>query len=406
MNTSRIFNIPKWAILALILSCIIPFDSESFGQQDSGSNRPFIGFRPFDGTRSNDQSTREAMPQVQFDRTRWDAPTTQRESNSPTRTPYPYPAATKVGYSPNTDANSAPERASINNTLSGARIPTGALNRGAGQATMPVTGANMNRQYQQELQQRQSQLQYQQYQTWLQQQRLAQQQLVQRQRLTQQAATARRQPTLATRPAQSAAPVRPRSPGTDLLTKPRLNQAVVQQVSSTSARNRDSQVARANYDAQKSPSDRVQAARPTATATNTVAKPQCCCVPNNCCPPGIAAQNFRPQAANQVPMLNPGGVSPTGNYGFLGQNGAGYQAQAQTGYQFQPGLGVPQFSSTGSYGNGGWFSNLVRGTGAYTPLLPIEPFYPNARQGRGIIGQPTAYVDGQPVRNLLRYLMP
>lgn len=30
----------------------------------------------------------------------------------------------------------------------------------------------------------------------------------------------------------------------------------------------------------------------------------------------------------------------------------------------------------------------------------------NAQLGRGLYGQPTAYVDGQPVRNFLRYIFP
>ena len=89
----------------------------------------------------------------------------------------------------------------------------------------------------------------------------------------------------------------------------------------------------------------------------------------------------------------------------MGQAGSNFQVQPQDGFQFQPGLGVPQFNSTGATGNRNWFSNVVTGTGAYTPLLPIVSAQ-GARLGQGIIGQPTAYIDGQPVRNLFRYIFP
>lgn len=42
----------------------------------------------------------------------------------------------------------------------------------------------------------------------------------------------------------------------------------------------------------------------------------------------------------------------------------------------------------------------------YRPLIGFGQTLDNAYLGRGIIGQPTAYVDGQPVRNFIRYLFP
>ena len=42
----------------------------------------------------------------------------------------------------------------------------------------------------------------------------------------------------------------------------------------------------------------------------------------------------------------------------------------------------------------------------YTPLLPIFPMPAGTYLGQGIIGQPTAYVPSQPLRNLLRYIFP
>ncbi len=380
-------------------------------QSAPDSTRPFIGFRPFGepatasaaGVR-NPNETFRSNERFQRDFQNTPAGSTNTQPNDANaRSVYPYPAGPNIG-SFTANSGSAPERATINNRLTGSRVPTGGLNRGLGQATMPLVGMDpaLTRRYQQEIQQRQAvQLQNQQAQFWRQQQQQQQQQ----QRFARQNVPSSQQPTLASRPEQSNVPARAQPSSINFQTEPKLNQAVVQQVSSTSTSTRDTRVARANFDSQlASASGRFRPAN-THSANNTVAKPQACCVPVNCCQPAVAAQAFRPQAANQIPSLNPS--APTGgSYGFLGQNGAGYQAQAQSGYQFQPGLGVPQFASTGSFGNGGWFSNLVRGTGAYRPLIPLEPLYPNARPGRGIIGQPTAYVDGQPIRNLLRYLMP
>lgn len=44
--------------------------------------------------------------------------------------------------------------------------------------------------------------------------------------------------------------------------------------------------------------------------------------------------------------------------------------------------------------------------GGYRPLIALGSPYPNVQVGRGIIGQPTVYVPGQPIRNFFRYLSP
>ncbi|MEC8555550.1 MAG: hypothetical protein VXZ82_11145 [Planctomycetota bacterium] len=44
--------------------------------------------------------------------------------------------------------------------------------------------------------------------------------------------------------------------------------------------------------------------------------------------------------------------------------------------------------------------------GGYSPLLSLGQEGYNVQVGRGIVGQPTVYVPGQPVRNFLRYLFP
>ncbi|MEZ6086832.1 MAG: hypothetical protein R3C05_02120 [Pirellulaceae bacterium] len=42
----------------------------------------------------------------------------------------------------------------------------------------------------------------------------------------------------------------------------------------------------------------------------------------------------------------------------------------------------------------------------YRPIIALGSPYPNVQVGRGIIGQPTVYVPGQPIRNFFRYLSP
>lgn len=44
--------------------------------------------------------------------------------------------------------------------------------------------------------------------------------------------------------------------------------------------------------------------------------------------------------------------------------------------------------------------------GGFRPLIGFGQNAYNAQVGRGIIGQPTAYVNGQPIRNFLRYIFP
>ena len=62
---------------------------------------------------------------------------------------------------------------------------------------------------------------------------------------------------------------------------------------------------------------------------------------------------------------------------------------------YQPTIQNPQFSTT---------VNSVGG-GLYQPIVQLQNMPPNAYAGQGIFGSPKLYVDGQPVRNLLRYLI-
>jgi hypothetical protein len=42
----------------------------------------------------------------------------------------------------------------------------------------------------------------------------------------------------------------------------------------------------------------------------------------------------------------------------------------------------------------------------HKPLFTMGQENYNVQLGRGIIGQPTVYVTGQPIRNFLRYISP
>ncbi len=90
-------------------------------------------------------------------------------------------------------------------------------------------------------------------------------------------------------------------------------------------------------------------------------------------------------AANTAPTLGGGAV-------------AGYYAQAPNlaapqplPYQLPADSGFPQLGGTAPAAN----AVVIR-----------QNYPPGTYLGQGIIGQPTAYVDGQPVRNLMRYIFP
>ena len=74
-----------------------------------------------------------------------------------------------------------------------------------------------------------------------------------------------------------------------------------------------------------------------------------------------------------------------------GPNGYASQ-QGGSPYSYVPSTYMP-------YSNNGYDSG-------YRPLIGFGQSLASAHLGRGIIGQPTAYVDGQPVRNFLRYIFP
>jgi len=94
---------------------------------------------------------------------------------------------------------------------------------------------------------------------------------------------------------------------------------------------------------------------------------------------------------------------------FQLQQQSAQQQQPQTGvagfqgFQLQPNIGTPQLGLTN---NNNLFNSLLGGSGGYTPLFQFRNLSPGTYLGQGLIGQPIAYVDGQPIRNLLRYISP
>ena len=84
-----------------------------------------------------------------------------------------------------------------------------------------------------------------------------------------------------------------------------------------------------------------------------------------------------------------------------GQVGAGFQQSVVQ----QPYFNTPQ-PQFGFQNNNRWWNPIVTGSGVYQPIVRLANVKPGTYLGQGIIGQPTAYVDGQPLRNLLRYISP
>ena len=130
---------------------------------------------------------------------------------------------------------------------------------------------------------------------------------------------------------------------------------------------------------------------------------------------GYQGYQPQPQAANTVPALNiqfpqTQQLQQTQQFQqaqqFTNPNCCVPQAQAgfnnNAAFQFQPNIGRPQFGAN----TNSRFSSILTGSGPYTPLIQFRNLPPGTYLGQGIIGQPTAYVDGQPVRNLLRYVAP
>ena len=129
-----------------------------------------------------------------------------------------------------------------------------------------------------------------------------------------------------------------------------------------------------------------------------------CCQPvANCCQPvvrGGLGLTPVPTFSSQPPI----GTQPTG---FVGGGVQPTFSQApQFGLQNQAGGGSGNFG-TGQFGAGtGSFGSTSGTGGVYRPLFPLIQTPQNTYLGRGVIGQPEAYVTTQPIRNFFRYILP
>lgn len=140
-------------------------------------------------------------------------------------------------------------------------------------------------------------------------------------------------------------------------------------------------------------------------------------------PANAAAQGLRQTApaanliATQATMPNYVGAAPpaylTAQQAALPQYRYPHPGVYPTAYQCTP--AAPSFPSTGAV-PGGYIPptlppnltpNLYTPNNAgYRPLFSLGQENYNVQLGRGIIGQPTAYVPGQHIRNFMRYLSP
>ena len=140
-----------------------------------------------------------------------------------------------------------------------------------------------------------------------------------------------------------------------------------------------------------------------ALNTNVARVARNCCAPQqNCC------CSCQPQTQPQVQPFQPFPVSAQAT----SVRNTGFQVPQAQGYQFQPNIGVPQLGGNSSGGIGSGFCSWLKGStsglssNSLTSMLPFRNLPPSAYLGQGLIGQPTAHVDGQPLRNLFRYISP
>lgn len=334
--------------------------NQAVGQTNQQApGQPFIGFQSFDGTRSP-----IGTPSI--------SGANSSSAAGVRGNGYAYPASGQLGYQTTGVGRSgqAPVQPRINSQMSRGESATGGINN-YGQATSALGTNSPNFVARPQLRQTSYQRPAITRSAQAMQDGWGQRQSNLNQNFSQNGQVQSRQPLPS--PASIGQPTTARIPSN----RPRMNQPVVQQTSSTLSNNRTS-VARI-----PSSAGRITTARPAQS---------CVCVPNSNVPRGYVNPNLayrQPQAANQAPTLQGGGAA-AGNY------------NPQPSYQMQPGLGVPQFANN----SGSVLTPFVTGSGVYTPLLPFRAMPPRSYLGQGIIGQPTAYVDGQLFRNLLRYISP
>ena len=115
---------------------------------------------------------------------------------------------------------------------------------------------------------------------------------------------------------------------------------------------------------------------------------------------GASAASCNPSLASTTTGTapRPPAVGPTGQPVLIGINGVSptnglVPPATASPFAYAPPAAMPP-ATVYAPGNAGYVPLVGFGQGA------------NAQLGRGLYGQPTAYVDGQPVRNFLRYIFP
>ena len=109
--------------------------------------------------------------------------------------------------------------------------------------------------------------------------------------------------------------------------------------------------------------------------------------------------------ANQRPTL---GIGPVSRTGYVNNCGCGVQSTANyvPVNNLQTGAAVSAPPATfGSQPQTFGIQPTV-GNGPYRPIVTLRNLPAGTYLGQGIVGQPKAYVDGQPVRNFIRYISP
>ena len=107
---------------------------------------------------------------------------------------------------------------------------------------------------------------------------------------------------------------------------------------------------------------------------------------DNCCQPATFAGDCCAPAFSSADCCAPQQYAPATVYQQQYAPAQQYAAPQAAPVMPQYGVGTGQFS--------------------YRPLLPIAQQPAAVQVGQGILGQPTVYVPGQPVRNLFRYISP
>lgn len=114
------------------------------------------------------------------------------------------------------------------------------------------------------------------------------------------------------------------------------------------------------------------------------------------------ANYANPTATYMNPSQIPYDTQPNMSPGTFAQQAPSLGVPVPWNRAFRPGFPGsgpnPSYSGSPIYGP----ANL---SGPYQPLVKLQNMQPSAYPGQGIIGSPKMYVDGQPVRNLLRYLI-